>query len=51
MEDEIMLDLTVEDLELIIRSLEEFKGSKKYLDYTEKAKADFDNLVKKLKES
>jgi len=51
MADEISIDLTILDLELIIRSLEEFKKSEKYLNYKQKAKDDFDQLVKKLKES
>ena len=51
MDDEILVDLTVKDLELIIKLLGVFKGSDKYLDYTEKEKDDFDKLVKKLKDS
>lgn len=50
MEDEILVDLTVSDLKFLIKSLEEFKGSKKYLGYTQKKKDDFDKLIKKLKE-
>jgi len=48
---EILVDLTLSDLELIIKLLEVFKGSKKYQDYTEKEKDEFDNLVKKLRDS
>jgi len=51
MADEISIDLTILDLELIIRSLEEFRGSEKYRSYSQQVKADFDNLVKKLKDS
>lgn len=51
MDDEIMVDLTIRDLELIIKSLEESKKDRKYLKYNQKAKDEFDNLIKKLKES
>lgn len=51
MENEILVDLTISDLELIINLLSVFKGSEKYQDYSEEEKADFEKLVKKLKES
>jgi len=51
MANEIMVDLNVEDFELIIKLLSLFKGSERYQNYEEKEKADFNNLVKKLKDS
>lgn len=47
--DGILIDLTVEDLELLIKSLEEFKESDRYLIYRKETKIDFDKLLKKLK--
>jgi len=51
MDVEILIDLTISDLEFMIKLLSLFKGSEKYQDYTEKEKDEFDNLVKKLKDS
>jgi len=48
---EILVDLTISDLEFIIRLLEVFKRSEKYWDYSEEEKDEFDNLIKKLKDN
>lgn len=49
MEDEILVNLTKEEWNISLRSLERFKGSVKYLGYTQKKKDDFDKLIKKIK--
>jgi hypothetical protein len=51
MDDKISVDLTIHELELIIKSLEEFSRDRTYVKYTREAKDEFDNLIKKLKES
>jgi len=51
MDGEILVDMTISELELIIKLLRIFKGSEKYQKYKEEEKADFEKLIKKLKES
>jgi len=47
----ILVDLNISDLELMIKLLSVFRGSEKYQNYKEEEKSDFNNLLKKLKDS
>lgn len=50
MADEISVDLTTKEWELIVWTFERFKNSKEYRNrYTEKDKDDFDKLIEKIK--
>lgn len=44
-----MAKLTTKEWNFVLKSLERFKGSKKYLGYTQKKKDDIEKLVEKIK--